>query len=43
MMNICCSRSRWALQQDRLFFNGNIYSYDPSTATVIKVGKVEIK
>jgi len=35
------TKSRWALQQDQLFFNGNIYTFDSPSETVIKLGKVE--
>ena len=34
-------RSRWALQQDKLFFNGNMYAFNHVNETVIKVGKIE--
>ena len=34
-------RSRWALQQDKLFFNGNMYAFNHVNETVVKVGKIE--
>jgi len=34
-------KSRWALQQDKLFFNGNMYAFNHVNETVVKVGKIE--
>ena len=40
-LNFLNFRSRWALQQDKLFFNGNMYAFNHVNETVIKVGKIE--